>query len=419
MFKQAGVMLALAVSACSAFADISAIVAKLDSPEWADREQAERDLVELGPPALDDLRAALAAAADVEVRARLESAIARIERDQATGPSRITLDVQGAPLADVLAEINRQARSDITLMNPEFWAGQQPGPVTLKLENASFWQAIDALQQAANVGITITPEGWQVMRNWGGGGEGITAEAGVIQIAATNIHYSRSRVFGRNGRQQSESFQIQLALRVEPKINLTSSDSFLELTRAVDDRGNDLLNASRLIPIFDGGVGQIFAGLPLKYPADPGQTISEITGTVRLAVAVDSQSIDVADALSFRPIELNVASAAIRVEPAGADPGQPNSVRIRVRVVGGENESIMRRVQQAAQRARVTDSQDRRLRMGNSDTRRIDQNQIEFNFTWVATNAQEFAGPVRVHMEIPTQTQVIQEQFTLRDLPYP
>ena len=114
MFRLIGLGLCVLLGGAQDPADkVKALVEKLKYGELAVREQAHVDLLKLEPAALPALRGHLAEA-EGEFKARLQSIVRKIERDDrvarimAPGP-RITLKVKERPAPEVVAEISRQA----------------------------------------------------------------------------------------------------------------------------------------------------------------------------------------------------------------------------------------------------------------------------------------------------------------------
>lgn len=139
--------LALALCAPQDAADdkIRELVSRLASDEIEAREEAQRQLVEKGEPALPLLRRLLEAAKDPEVVARLKATLLEIEkqalRAKVYRPARpVTIKARGARLEEVLKEAGRQAGVAI-----ELTAELADRRVTLEAEGAPLLAALDRL----------------------------------------------------------------------------------------------------------------------------------------------------------------------------------------------------------------------------------------------------------------------------------
>jgi hypothetical protein len=112
------------------------------------REKAAAELADYGKaavPALEKLRASQ----DVELRSRASSILRSITENEIVGRHwhrgpRITMDFEGAPVARVLEELARQAKDTF-----KFNAAALQEPVTVKVKDASFWDALEAVCRAA------------------------------------------------------------------------------------------------------------------------------------------------------------------------------------------------------------------------------------------------------------------------------
>src|SRR5436305_12388948 len=115
-------LLALALSPeAGPDAEPAALVERLGSARYADRERAARDLEARGRAALPALRAARGAR-DPEVRARAAALVERIESGLLTRPTLVRLDYRDRPLADVARDLSEQTGMTVayaTDLNPD------------------------------------------------------------------------------------------------------------------------------------------------------------------------------------------------------------------------------------------------------------------------------------------------------------
>jgi hypothetical protein len=125
---------------------VAGLVERLGSDEIDQRERATAELVKLGAPALDIIKAQRAAAAG-EVRNRLERVVLRIERaircDTILGPAvTVTLKADKRPLPEVLEDLKRQGKQSIE------WKDLPSDPVTVSLDKTPLWKALDEVCKA-------------------------------------------------------------------------------------------------------------------------------------------------------------------------------------------------------------------------------------------------------------------------------
>lgn len=293
-----------------------------------------------------------------------------------------------------------------------------PGPVTMKVEHASFWQTIEQLERAANVTIAQTPEGWRVMRDWGGRQvDGRSIEAGAFQLFAVSAQLTRSRNFGR-GQGTQESFGLQLAVRAEPKIRLASGQAVVTITRAVDDSGNQLFASQESMPIFLSADGPAHFHLPLRFPAGGATQISELAGRIELSVTRESTTLQLDDLASSTEVEQRVGGAIVRLKPVGTDPANPQAHRVRISVEATGDQMVMARIQEAIHRARATDARGRSLVIQGFEVQRSDGQSQELIVAW-GPGAQEVTRPLRLRIDVPTRFQPVEAEFVFKDLPLP
>jgi hypothetical protein len=129
-------------------ARIAQLIEQLVDDSITVREKAAAELAEMGKaavPALEKLKTS----GDIELRSRAASilkSIAELEivgRHWRRGP-RITLDFENAPVSSVLEELAKQGRDAF-----KFDAAELNDPVTVKVKDASFFDALEAVVRAA------------------------------------------------------------------------------------------------------------------------------------------------------------------------------------------------------------------------------------------------------------------------------
>jgi hypothetical protein len=122
--------------------DPSALIARLGSGRYAEREAAAEALETLGRDALAPLIAARRDP-DAEIQARAEALLGRIESRLLTRPTTVRLDGRERPLAEVVRSIAEQAGFSLALDDDEASARRR---ITLRDERPmTFWEALDRL----------------------------------------------------------------------------------------------------------------------------------------------------------------------------------------------------------------------------------------------------------------------------------
>lgn len=248
-------VLALVLTAAShAQEPADRLVSQLGAPRFIDREQAARDLVALGSPALPALRRARQSP-DPEIRDRALPLIQRIYFAQAIAPTRVALDFRDRPLQEVLRAL--EARSGIPIwLDPRAGKAVAARPITLESAHPlPFWEAIDRLVVEARLRSDLRP----VSREGTGGVRPtlVLEEAGDRLAPAVNWGPFRlklqslverrelnldpaARPMGDEPPPPSWMLSGRLHLLAEPRLSVDRAGA-VRLKIATDDQGRSLL----------------------------------------------------------------------------------------------------------------------------------------------------------------------------------
>jgi hypothetical protein len=308
--------------------DPAALVVQLGAAREADRQAAAAALERIGRPALPALRTARDSR-DLEVRNRAWSVTQKIEGALLTLPTRIRLDFDDTPLFDVTKALSLQAGFKMALYPPNLtkWKLQR---VTLHgSQPVDFWKAVDQLCDAAGLQYNSSMHGFGGERDpiftlSDGSHRALTpiSDHGPFRISLLGVDYHRHLIYAspsggignltpprprtaalepapRDAGLPSRlhpvtnvQFTAQLVVAAEPRLILTYQHGSLQLTEAVDERGNSLIPPGKSGPvrrsaayfgIMSGPVVQIPA--PLHRPAVPGETIKKLRGIIPLSVS--------------------------------------------------------------------------------------------------------------------------------------
>jgi hypothetical protein len=311
-------------------ADYSELVAKLGARRYAERETASRALEELGGAALPALRAARTAR-DPEVRNRAGGLVQKIEGALLTQPTRVRLDFERTPLPDVVRSLSRQAGFKVVLY-PDGLPRWKYSRVTLhEPEPVTFWKAMDRLCDAAVLqsypemhGIAGPREPTFALTDGASRVPTPNYDHGPFRVSLRGLHYQRDITFeiptparvggfglpdgdpraarparpargakpapGRPNPVITELFTANFLVAAEPRLCISQTGA-LQLTEAVDDRGNSLiaepgggpLRPTGYFPISGGPVMQLQA--QLHHPEQPGRIIRKLRGVIPVAVS--------------------------------------------------------------------------------------------------------------------------------------
>lgn len=311
--------------------DPAAIVDRLGSPRYADREAAASAIEKLGAEAIPALRDALDSR-DPEIRARASALLDKIDSELMTRPTMIKLDFDDLTLDEVVRNLNAQQSAITVALEPENPAMWKSRKLTLhEPEPLPFWKAIDRICQAGGVQHNpAAPMGIQGRANVfalypGRSSLPPTSDSGPFRVLLASLHLHRdlSLVPGvQNGfmmpgmvevppaprpiapavqpaqaaaavpsRNVSVQFYAQLQVLAEPRLILMQSHD-LKIQEAVDERGQSLLatGSGRQAMFFSGFTGYSAGGLiqmpvHLHLPDQPGKTLKKLRGVLPVTVS--------------------------------------------------------------------------------------------------------------------------------------
>jgi len=215
------------------------LIQKLDDDSFEVREQAEKDLVAIGEPALPLLKKAAEEAEQRkdrgELRVRAQSAVRAIEfavksRQVFVEPKRVTLKLQNAELSKALDEIEKQTGVKIDDASVD---GRKP--VSLDVQDAPLYKVLDLLCQG------------QEERSYEYREEGVKFQKerhppypasydSAFRVRIVKLKQERSTDF-----KAPKTAQVQLSLDADWQKYLSPSKRYeVDLKKAVDDKGATL-----------------------------------------------------------------------------------------------------------------------------------------------------------------------------------
>jgi hypothetical protein len=387
----------------------AALVDRLGSPRYAEREAAAGDLERLGRQAIPALRAARDSR-DLEIRTRASALVNKIEGALLTKPTMVVLEFEDISLPEVVKAMGDQAGIKLALVpeNSPNWPNRR---ITLH-ESAPvpFWKAMDRLCEAArlqyNVGVHGLPSSREPIFPLFDGGPrvpGPNSDSGPFRVSLLSLHYQRDVAFNQpvpmiprrnavppppmppgfnnpqpEGPTVNEQFYAQVQVSAEPRLSV-SQHGPLKILEAIDDRGQSLLPEPGNGPVtqrFSGYFGLTTGSAlqlqaPLRRPEQPGQSIRKLRGTLPITVATRKPDplivpLQGAAGKSFRNDDVSLTIFDIRINPANNQTSVDLVVRTGANTSpafspAGENgpEFMIQRPDMHQQQIEVVDSQGR------------------------------------------------------------
>jgi hypothetical protein len=291
---------------------IDALVRKLGSASFVQREQARKELEAVGPAALDALRRA-SKTSDAETARRVAEIIGRFEdqllTQQILAPKMLELKLEGVTVQEAIAELTSKSGYAIQFQGDATPFANKKITLTGKM---AFWQAFDRLFDQPGlmemVDLNPTPQPIQsgrIMRGRGmplapqpvaagpirltlrGNEKSLVSHAGSVK---TEVRISRSPLYGK-----TKELDVTLIISAEPSLLNSAVIGRPAFAKLVDDKGRTLQPSLEApSPPSDATYGSLNAGqrftqVRIKDDAKAARQIKEMAGN--LSVQLDLQNV--------------------------------------------------------------------------------------------------------------------------------
>ncbi len=297
------------------------LVLKLDSPELAERQAAEDDLLKLGPQVLDLLPQG-AEPGKAEVAQRIGRVRQKLQRQRASlgaQPSRVTLSGKMS-LADILTSLQRQTGNKICTARLGNSAPVLRRTLDIDVLKVPFWNALDLVLFRAGLGVY--PYGEQ------GSVELVTqaapraAEDGYVSYAGPFRFQLVSLLAQRDLKPpESRSLKVELEVAWEPRVSPIGLRQPMADVQATDDRGNpmavDTPEASLEVTVPRGPIASRLI-LPLALPPRDVRAIAELRGTLSALLPSRVEPFRFPDLGRVRQTTKRIAGVSVTLEGVAA-----------------------------------------------------------------------------------------------------
>lgn len=402
---------------------VQQLATDLASDDWKVREQAQAALVDIGPEGIPAMQNLARTSSVAEIRTRIEAAVAQIEESDKTAPSRVTLKYSDAQAQTVIQDIARQSRADIVAW-PE-WAWRNAGKVTIDLDRAPFWVAMQEICKQANL---------QPQR--GGGREGAitlmqgqgfanrpSMVRGAFLVVAESISRSHSVAFDRPELVNS-SFNIAFNILVDPKLRVLKADSRLRILEAVDENGMSLAGEEMR---YDNTVSSSspwfwYLNTPLKWDRKLGNRIATFRAEARFLVQTRAEVVEIEKPLEKRDVEKVIGRTRFTLREVKDAGGENLQARVVIESTdAGQNpEGPLTDFNSLQQSLKLIDARGRTW--GNAGGGGGGGNRLEYTFHFWKNHAGEDrpAGePVKLIWTLPLETREVVVPIEFKNLLIP
>jgi hypothetical protein len=395
---------------------VQALIDDLTSDSYDARAAATTKLGEMGEAVEPQLRAALTGDLSDEARARVTAALREIQERREWAPSVITLHYKNAPLETVLDDFSRQAGADLGTRSPDVTGFTRNRKVSIDLDHASFWAALETLGQLGNIRpalrmddehMTLGPGGWEVSTE-----HAVINGPFIIMPQSCNASVS----YGRGG--GNPSLWLQIQVMAEPKIRVVGIMDENWLTECVDEKGHSLVGQQRQNSFSQRHwFWQLSANL--LTPQGIGEKIARLKGELKFTIQTKSQTVVVDNLMQVQNLANTIGRTTLTIGQCVAE-GSHFTMHLMVDgLSSGSNP--WQQLQQVLGDLQVLDAQGHRLRQQQSMYNMSAHSRFEATVQYVPTDeqGQPTGAPDKLKWEAASETQNRTISFELDNLDLP
>jgi len=305
-------------------AQISSLIAQLDSPDFSVRQAAQNKLIDLGPDIEPMLHSALAGKLSDEARARLNDVTGRLEESSLLHAA-VTMHYKDAPLQTVLNEFAWQSGADLDVRQPSVTSYAQDRTASIDLDRANFWQALRAVSDASGLrpgvgamGLTLAPSGQRAFMQIDLANP-YARETGGLFISPRNCQEFRMLNYSVNQPAAPSTLTLAIDVFPEPKLHVIGASNMNWLKECVDDKGHSLLPAGMnqrfFRPMMMARRRQWWWPLQVTLLPNPqlGTKIARLRGQLDFTSQTRSQIVEIGDITHARNVTKDVGDVSLTV----------------------------------------------------------------------------------------------------------
>ena len=297
--------------------EVRRLVRRLDSRELADREAAEKALLEMGPKALD-LLPPVDERTPAEVRQRLDRIkiqLQKLQGEAAAADTTVTLSGERMTLEEIFDAISEQTGNAISFSGQ---GGEAAPPVRLSVDytDAPFWPTFDEILDRA--GLTLNAYGRERTLAVAVGRPALVprslnaAYGGPFRFEAIRADASRDL---RSEDLSSMSLTVEIAW--EPRFRPISLQQRMSEIQLEDENGQPVIIAARgaqlEMPISAEAI-QTELRIPLEAPPRSVQKIAKLKGTMRALMQGKAEPFEFTDLMEADSVEKRAAGVTVILE---------------------------------------------------------------------------------------------------------
>lgn len=314
--------------------EVRRLVRQLDAPRVAEREAAERELVELGPDVLDLLPGASErVSAEVALRVgRIRQSLQRTMAESAGRASLVTLHGEW-PLAEILSQIERQTGNKIVLQGLRQPDADPGADAKLKVDfEGPFWEVLDRVVDQA--GMSVYPYGQEKAVYVVPRPDPDSSRAAGVSYSGP-FRFEPVMILAQRDLRNPTSQVLRLTLEVswEPRLAPVTLTQRMADVEAFDETGNplsvDALQAvSEVFVTPDSMAGEL--EIPLGLPPRDAKRIGRLKGTLTALLPGKTATFRFKNLEQSKEVEQRVAGVTVMLEQVRKN-RSVWEVRLRVR----------------------------------------------------------------------------------------
>ncbi len=313
-------------------AHVRRLVAELDAPELTRRQNAEAELVNLGPRVLDLLPAEVDPG-NAEAAQRLARVRRKLEQAQAgLGLPASRVSLQGRmSLSKVLKSIEQQTGNAFATSRMRDGDETLHRELDVDFRQTPFWLALDSV--LGKTGLEVYPFGEQ-------GRIEVRVPGSPADWSARHVVYAgplRIELLGlqahRDFRSGAGSLKLDIEAAWEPRLAPISLTQRMSEVEGIDDRGRrlaaDSTAAELEVPVSRGPIATRFT-LPLALPPRDARVLRELRGALGILAPGPAGTFRFGALADLKPRAQRVGAVTVALEGA-AKLGKTLEVRLAVR----------------------------------------------------------------------------------------
>ena len=321
----------------------------------------------------------------------------------------------------VMGELANQAGIRFHPSPAGLWEGKEWPPVSIDLQDVSFWKAVKEISQKTGLYIQrgIAERSFFVVSEPGVGKLWTaypTSESGpfLFNLQALDRQHRADLISGETSRQVN----VRMIFFTEPKLHVLNVAQQATVIEAEDELGNKLPAAPNPAAQAMGGTWGWWLTARVALPEHAGERITKLRGVAHLTVQTRSESVEVPDITTAENVERTMAGHKLVVKNVRAR-GETYTVTMTItrdpKKRGGWGEINL------SSTFRMVDANGLPLSRRNygGGTNLGDFTELTLMFGRDDWNGEGAGAPAKLIWEVPTETAEVEAPFEFTDVPLP